>query len=255
LASARTPPLEWLLDSLPDWVLLGQKTAGEFRVIAQPDRAGGLRTREYHLIVRGRAEVEVLEAPDARLLPTFCPQRHINSGGLFCVGLRAGKGISDSASARQWWSQLASFLACQDTAHETRHWPQYAQLSHGEDAAEAELEAETLAAELGLREEFRRAVCLDTGIIACFARRVDVNTLRLRNGRARCVCGRRHRDGYPKLRRDCWKAKYPCLPILEYQRRREVNRFWKGFRNAAQLCCGTMVGCGLDRPPLAGRGG
>src|SRR5437016_897322 len=101
-------------------------------LIAAPVRSSGRRTRQYDLTVHEIAgHLEVRENGSSSLLPRHCPERHINTDGSFCVGLRAGEGICDAITARQWWDKLQVFLICQETAHETGDWPKYAELSHG----------------------------------------------------------------------------------------------------------------------------
>jgi len=180
-----------------------------------------------------------------RLLPTFCPDRHINSNGTFCLGLRAGHLVENTRTASEWWGKLLVFLNYQETAHETRTWPDYAQLSHGEEAAEIQLDAEDLARDLGVHEEYADAVRGNENAIATLARRVDLKTMHLRNGRAACVCGRIDKRGRPFLRRQCWKAGVKCLPVLERRRLEAVSSFWATFGDTP--CCGTMDGC-LLRP-------
>jgi hypothetical protein len=102
----------------------------------------------------------------------------------------------------RWWQQLQVFLTCQETAHEAGAWPDYAEVSHGR-AGEIESEAEDVAKELGLLEEYRETVRNNSGRILYFAGRVNRSNMRLRNGRAECPCGRVDRQGRRLLRRQC----------------------------------------------------
>jgi hypothetical protein len=90
------------------------------------------------------------------------------------------------------------FLTCQDTAFETRNWPKTIEISHGETRI-TEVVAEDTAAKLGLLEEYQKAVREDAGIIAEAARRLNKLTGRLRNARARCLCGYTNKRGQLKL--------------------------------------------------------
>jgi hypothetical protein len=187
--------------------------------------------------------VSLKEAAAARLLPRSCPDRHINPDGTFCLGLRAGHLIDDANRADEWWGKLLVFLTCQETAHETRSWPDYAQLSHGDDAAEIQIDAEELAWKLGLYDEYKETLRGNSGTIAALARRVDPNTMHLRNGRSACACGRSDKRGRRLLRRQCWKADLKCLPVLERRRQEAVKQFWATFSGTP--CCQTMDGCPL----------
>ena len=178
-----------------------------------------------------------------RLLPMFCPQRHINEDSSFCLGFKAGFFIASSDGARAWWRKLEVFLLCQETANATRIWPRALQISHGA-AGEIELSAEELATAIGLLEEYREAVRFESGPVARAVKLIRGKTGRLRNGRAACLCGRNNKRGKTKLRRECWKAGDPCLPVIERQRRIAEEEFWR--RVARHPCCGTMANCPLQ---------
>jgi hypothetical protein len=78
--------------------------------------------------------------------------------------------VEDAKTASEWWGKLLVFLTCQETAHETRTWPDYAQLSHGDEAAEMQLEAEDAARELGLHKAYTDVLRGNEGPIAVMAR-------------------------------------------------------------------------------------
>lgn len=239
-------PLEFLLQAAPAWAPCTKTGNSSATIIAEAPRAGGVFSRPYHLVVAAQgSHVSVKEVTGAQLLPASCPDRHINQDGAFCLGLRADHLVDDATTARQWWEKLSVFLTCQETAHETRAWPEYAQISHGNEAAGIQLEAEDLARELGLYDEYENAILGRGGLIAFVAERVDLQTMHPRNGRATCVCGRTDKRGRPILRRQCWKADLKCLPVLERRRQREVKKFWAAFKDMP--CCGTMDGCPLRR--------
>lgn len=210
-------------------------------------RAGGVLSRTYRIVVEeAQATVLVRERDDASLLPEVCPDRHINPDGTFCIGLRAGHLVTDSGSAEIWWLKLQVFLTCQETAHETGLWPSFAQLSHGDAAAELQLVAEEEASQLGLLDEYNSAVRFDEGPIAVALRTVDAANKRLRNGRARCVCQHCDKRGRPLLRRECWAKKLKCLPVLEFLRRQAVANFWAWHQSIGTQCCRTMKDCPLQ---------
>jgi len=150
-------PIESIVRAVPDWADVARVHVNEINVDAVAVRASGILSRLYTLTVaHDGKEVLARERSDGKLLPAFCPERHINEGGTFCLGLNAGKGIGD-ATATAWWEKLKSFLLCQDTASETGVWPEYAQMSHG-DAGEIEAKAEWIAKSAGLLDDFHRAV-------------------------------------------------------------------------------------------------
>jgi hypothetical protein len=172
-------------------------------------------------------------------LPSSCPDRHINDDGSFCLGLRAGEGIT-AGTAAAWWTKLRSFLLCQETAAESGLWPAGSQISHGE-AGDIELRAEGEASRLGLLQVYREAVEFDIGPIAAGVSKINKATGLLRNGRSACLCGRTDRRGNALLRRECHRL--GCPIVFEYQRRAAVDRFWLSMQG--RPCCGTMRHCPL----------
>lgn len=231
-----------LADTAPDWAELRRVDGRQADIDAVVTRSSGAFTRVFELVVVHLAdEVKVFERARGTILPLSCPDRHINDDGSFCLGLRAGEGITGGTAAA-WWKKLHSFLLCQETAAESGLWPSGAQISHGE-AGEIELRAESAAVGLGLLAAYRDAVAFDIGPIAAGVSKINKATGLLRNGRGACLCGRTDRRGHAFLRRDCHR--FGCPIVLEYERRAAVDRFW--FSMQGQPCCGTMRECRLKR--------
>src|ERR1700752_530794 len=159
----------------PTWaefrLLDGRK--GQIDIVAV--RASKTFTRLFELkLLHLGSYVSVFEREIGNTLPSCCPERHINPDGSFCIGLRAGEGIT-AETALAWWDKLHAFALCQETAEETGFWPNEAQLSHGA-AGEVELAAENAADQLGLRAAYREAVAFDTGLIASGLRKINART-------------------------------------------------------------------------------
>lgn len=213
---------------------------------AAPLRAGGILSRTYQLrILKDDSnEISVREHPIGRLLPAFCPTRHMNFDGTFCLGYEAGDHINGDAAAQAWWRKLEGFLLCQETAHSRRTWPREVQISHGA-AGRIQLEAERVAAELDCLTTYLDAVRTDTGSIASCLWLVSSKRGRLVNGRAACVCGRRRRTQVLKLRRECFADGDACLVMLEVNRREAEKEFWRDCLTSGRSCCGTMDECPL----------
>lgn len=236
--------IEQLRLVVPNWVAIQSSTAGSLDLIAAPFRAGGEPSRQYSLLVEELAEgfIRVRENPVGRLLPAWCPERHINPDESFCLGLNAGSGIDNLDGARRWWRKLELFLDCQEVASSTGRWPPYLQLSHG-FAGNMELEAEKLAAKLGLLEEYQRAVRYGTGPIAEAVQSLSEDGS-LRNGRSTCICGYTNEHDHLLLRKDCGMGKSDaCLIRYEAERQEEIRDFWKTI--PASVCCETMEDCPL----------
>jgi hypothetical protein len=244
-----TKPFAALLNAnAPAWAHCESRSERKLIVTASVERAGAVMSRVYKLaVVEDEIRVAVKEAAGYHLLPSACAERHINRDGTFCIGLLAGKSIEDDGAAGEWWTQLQVFLLGQEVARDSGFWPEYAQLSHGEAAAQLQLQAEDTAHELNVLDEYNEAVRADSGPIFDLLKLVRPKFMRLRNGRAYCVCGRVNKGEWPLLRRDCWKAELPCLPVLEVRRRKAVADFWKAERAAGVRCCGTMKNCPLRR--------
>jgi hypothetical protein len=233
-------PIASITRAAPDWAEVTPVHIDEIMVDAVAVRSSGNLSRLYTLEVGcGGQEVLVRERTEGKHLPDYCPERHINLGGIFCLGLNAGARIDD-VTAPAWWEKLRSFLLCQDTATETGAWPDYAQMSHG-DAGEIEAKAEEIARSIGLLEEFHRAVRSDAGpIVECLSKVRP--TGQLRNGRSPCLCGRVDKQGRPLLRRECHNL--GCPIEMEFERRQETKRFWDAAKG--RPCCRTMKNCPLD---------
>jgi hypothetical protein len=212
----------------------------EARLNAVLVRSSGAFTRLFELkVVHHDREVRAFERKIGETLPMFCPERHINSDGSFCLGLRAGEGLTDE-TAPAWWKKLQAFLLWLETAAESGLWPAEAQISHGV-AGETELSAERAANEIGVYSAYREAVEFDAGLIAASLSKINQATGLLRNGRSRCVCGRKNRRENDLLRRECHRR--GCPIVLEHRRRAEVAEFWHSIRD--KPCCGTMQDCPL----------
>jgi hypothetical protein len=237
-------PLAALARCCPTWAEFRPIDAREAQVDVVATRSSGAFTRVFELrVVQLRDEIVVFERPVGNTLPACCPERHINPGGSFCVGLRAGEGIADE-TAPAWWARLHTFILCQETATETGFWPSEAQLSHGE-GGEVELAAERAADQLGLLSVYREAVAFGTGLIASGLTKINKKTGLLRNGRSACICGRSDRHRRVLLRRECHRSGLGCPIVLEYRRRIKVVEYWRGL--CSQACCGTMRECPLKK--------
>ena len=101
-------PIESITRAAPDWADVTCVHVNEIMVDAVAVRSSGNLSRLYTLAVAYNGqEVLARERLGGKLLPDFCPERHINSGGSFCLGLNAGKGIDD-ATAPGWWETLSA---------------------------------------------------------------------------------------------------------------------------------------------------
>ena len=236
--------MKLILSSKPAWVTEIHGSKRELRVTARPPRASGTPGEVTELRIWRRDEtLSVSEAMVGSRFPKACPERHINFGGSFCLGLDAGQNLSSNNAAREWWDKLASFLDCQAFAAKHRRWPPEKGLSHG-NAAHYQLAAERAADQLGLLQQYRDAVDHETGWLADPLPRVTRELDRLINGRAACPRGCLDKRAAPILRRQCQKkALMASLVYAERHRREEEAEFTRSFIKKGFACCGTMDGC------------
>lgn len=221
-------------------------------------RSGGTIVPFVLAIDARHAEPEVREQRPDRL-PAFCPNRHINDGGNFCMDFSKVDGLPvvDSVTARAWWERLWKFLSLQVTAEQLRRWPNRLQWAHG-DAASHQLRAETCADALG--SKYSRALASDQlrvvprpsrpSFVALHdeTRRlysVWVKPSRVATLRQPCVCG----SGLPF--RSCGDhAERAAELVVALQAWQQADReFWRHF--AKRQCCGSLDVCPLKITPDA----
>lgn len=85
-------------------------------------------------------------------LPAFCPERHINPDGTFCLYFPGATQLDvvDEETATAWLEAVYKYLKLQDRARTKRAWPNREHWAHG-DAAKHQAEAEAAASALGPR--------------------------------------------------------------------------------------------------------
>lgn len=224
------------------------------------------RSHTYRLVIAifGGAATAREEKP--LLLPAFCPERHINRDGSFCLFWRAVDDIViDSVSAaRAWWETLIRFLQQQVRAARLRHWPDAKARAHGEKAAVHQLRAERAADRLGAPfPDDLAAGRLTVGVSNSSVHGPTVRLLRdarrlysvwhrerrVVNQRQPCLCpkGLQRR---PVVLKSCGEHGRAAadLAIALQSMEEEERRFWKDFDGAQ--CCGTMDGCPLARAEI-----
>lgn len=195
-------------------------------------------------------------------LPAFCPERHINVDGTFCLGFKSVDNLEvyDESSAREWWGRLLNFLKLQIRAARLRKWPGDA-WAHG-NAAKFQNNLKLLAQQLGQsfvsnlnQNKFRverkiisgcnravlRLYCESSMVFAVW----EV-TKCVANTRQRCVCDLIR--GKRRMRmRSCGNHAEICANfVLNKWAMQEAEReFWNN--NVNKTCCGTMNGCHLAK--------
>lgn len=199
------------------------------------------------LKIFGNCVPRVREKEPGAILPSRCPERHIQSDQTFCLGLRYLE-VNSPERARQWWEQLRQFVVCQSVAERTGVWPPAHSLDHG-DAGEHHERALNLAASAGLGEEYAAARLGEPSWITDPKLHLFDKAGAPINGRAACPRGcRRKARGrmVPLLRMECSKRKILVdLAFAEKCRRAALETYWKQVFGMKTKCCRTMKICPL----------
>ncbi|KAB0682046.1 E2 domain-associated cysteine-rich protein [Aureimonas leprariae] len=197
-------------------------------------------------------------------LPCFCPERHINSGGTFCLYWDEDEPLSFSTrpDIELWWGKLLIFLHRQIVAGRLRRWPGKGDArAHGQEASRFQKRAEIAASKLGpsfetvLREDRlttrtvrgkgsrRLRLLLDGKKIATLnEERQQIMTLR-----SRCRCERSNHRRLPLTACEDHAGALADLGMSVRGRVEAERRFFEFFAEAKVTCCGTMDGCPLAR--------
>lgn len=258
-------PLDLILALAGDFnavAVLSSETTAEFSITLQ--RVDG-RSSNYGIQVwceGGRLRAREF---GSKLLPPFCPERHINPGGSFCLYWEGSEQLDvvDEASAKVWMETLIQFLRLQERAAKIRRWPSHKAWAHG-DAARYQLRALEAAAALG--NSF--LIKLEAGSLSIidYPRRgrnsdsiIEVkqngthlfsiwkSRKMLVNRRRKCFCGE-NGSSRPKRIGRCKNHAAAALALAEgllgWQTADE--QFWKGLQGTK--CCGTCDECPLAKP-------
>lgn len=204
-----------------------------------------------------QSDSELLIKESGGCLPNFCPNRHINMGGYFCLGLKV-----DSLEISDWISDVKKYLRAQEYVSKHKRWPKNVEeWSHGNAAYYQQLVENGLLKLRGnnFNIDFKKIELRELSPAKCYpnqphyhlyydsklvATGVDSKIL---NKRAACICTT---DGSAKhkhktigaCKNECSKTLYQ-IPFNEKKRILEDNKFWEYFKN--QKCCMTMDTCRL----------
>lgn len=193
-----------------------------------------------------------------RQLPDFCPERHINGDGSFCLNLEVADPlhVASEASAQRWLRTLAAYLRLQLRVRNLRRWPGtswahglagnhqwYAQriatalgpefvddLAAGRLRVEQPLEASASVALLHLYRD---------GQLAYVVWGASGRVARLRQEGV----GKGRRRRLQQLRSDQHAKLIALLAEALWKWKEEEARFWEFYRD--RECCGTMKDCPL----------
>jgi len=229
--------------------------------LSLPIRLVDGRTIPYSLELWDYDGVVSVREKIADHLPAFCPERHINSDGTFCLSYSPVQSlkIEDEDSARVWMETLYKFLKLQERARLQRKWPNDKAWAHG-GAAHHQLRAQAAASVLGdrvvsalsshqlsvkRRHSKGRAVLELIYQGACLYR-VWEATKKVVNQRRRCFCSSSGKQRLKSLRKCANHGAQAAELVFALQDwEREENHYWEIMRGKG--CCQTCDACPLAK--------
>lgn len=230
-----------------------------------PATAPSGRMQVFRVLAAGEGGPTAREVEGA--LPPFCPERHINPDGTFCLGWGkdASPNVVNAETAEVWWGRVLAFLRLQMRAARARKWTGR-EWAHG-SAAVHQLNAESAAEKLGadVLDDLRQH-----RVQVSWAKRRTSHGGRILNVRRRgsdwysvwesartvvnkqqpCVCAAGSIRHHRRLRNcaDHAQQAYELANSLLLWGEAE-ERFWTLFKGAQ--CCGTLEDCPLRAPSSA----
>jgi hypothetical protein len=228
----------------------------------KPPSVSGAPSPTYRLRVDVVGDYAIIRELQPSLLPAYCPERHINIDGSFCLywGEVEPLSISETKGAETWWMKVLIFLKRQQVARALRRWPAKAEArAHGPDAALQQLIAEDAASKLG--PQFR-TLLTDVRLTSVRSKTGSEPRLRLMLDGQRLVSVReRSRQLMTKRSRcKCDCADDLRLPIcacgdhetvltdITFARERLAKaetEFFRLYADSGRICCGTLEDCPL----------
>ena len=223
-------------------------------------------TIPYHLEVTSDGDRLSVRELAPNNLPGFCPQRHINGDGTFCLYWAAEEGlvVTTDVVAREWWRTVWKYLKQQARVTKLRKWPDDAEWAHGE-AARYQKQALEAASRLGgaFEEALQNSeVVVKTTRARRYAQRliaqvfvydqhlysVWLDSDKVVNRKQRCFCGSSG-NRKPARLKACHDHAEDAVKLAQSKLRWEEkeNEFWAALKG--RQCCGTTDICPLKDGP------
>lgn len=239
-----------------------KRTESSIVATVQPVLASGASGPEYGVEVSCKGGRPSAKEFGTAILPTWCPERHINADGTFCLYWEEEEPLAFATldDVALWWGKVLIFLGRQGTAKRLRRWPGKGDArAHGADAARAQDKAERAAMVLGpgfvadLRDGRLTSVASRKGghhrvrlfRNGCRIASVDRQTKKVLTLRSRCRCAEAARTRLPLA--SCGEHAHALSTLalaLEQWSQAEAN-FFAYFARCGRECCGTIDGCPL----------
>ncbi len=208
-------------------------------------------------IIEQDGRIAVLESKPVTRFPTCCPERHINPGGTFCLGLNVDLAEVTASAIEDWWLLLEEFLYVQFVVDQTGRWPSHKMLSHGA-AGETHAKALVVASRLGIESDYEECLSgregwvseLVTGYlqneVICTRKSIPVNHISNRLMTSAEAMLSQRIIGKKKIKKRKRRRLLHRLVALEVLRARQERKFWDVIVDHRVECCGTMIECPLQ---------
>jgi len=256
-----TTALDLIEQEAPDFGGACSRIADSLSLLDLPIRLVDGRVLQYQLILQQSGEQLSVREKTPAHLPAFCPERHINYGGTFCLYFQeAGPlNVTDSKSAVAWLETLYKYLKLQERARVKRKWPNADAWAHG-GAAYHQLRALKAASALNgniaaavavnqvhlTRRRSNNRPILEIWINGAHLYSVWENHKRVINQTKRCFCETSGLCRPKRLRRCIDHAKQASeLALAMRDWEDEEKHYWESINSLT--CCGTCDSCPLPR--------
>lgn len=218
------------------------------------DNAG--RSHKEEIEVEGSDDILKARATNNRY-PNFCPNRHINAGGYFCLGLKEDL---DKKNPDEWLNTVRAFLEAQLYCEKYSVWPHnsFKEWSHGSAAIYQKLVEDDYekfkSNSLGLTidqlrvEEIVKSEKLFYHLYAKGKLILVGLKDKILNKRHSCICTPNALKQHLTIQSCSNKCSYIVYKVAlnDYFRIQEDNKFWESLYQCQALeCCKTMEDCKL----------
>lgn len=252
--------LDLIAQVTPDFGGTCVTTSAQTAMLDLPIRLVDGRALHYKLHLHHSGEWVKAREHTPHHLPGFCPERHINPDGTFCL-FYAGANplpVIDEPSARAWLETIYKYLKLQERARTLRRWPNRSAWAHG-DAARHQLRVQEAVRALNGRignalpvdqlalkrrtSKGRSILDVLSGTTPLFS--VWEKPQRVINQKRRCFCGLYGRRLPKRIRRCHDHAKQATELALALRDWEEAERqYWDSMRG--KPCCGSCDSCPLS---------
>jgi len=251
-----------LVDAIPIWVDRSEKKSdGLYLTGSVPKFGGGVHPSLDLIVFLKGKRFAAKESRNGRW-PSFCPERHINPGGDFCLGVDDDVPIvSDADTASQWWGILENHLRLQFRADRQKKWPTPNSYPHG-DAGNIQAKIEKRIQKSSMKNKIDYSVLRASGIINEDIRKklISKKGKRINKGRVPCIflqhceCEAQRKkvaSKRPIFRNNCDNRDLIYeIVVAENLIEKAEYEFWQSLQNHPEFtdfnCCGFSKECGFN---------